>query len=85
MINFLGDEYIPQPLSMAWEGIHLTLFREGKYAGTVAANGWTGKMMWGDYTKGEPILTNYRGMISLAEMALIIRTWEAGPPPPIAP
>lgn len=74
--NLMGDERAPQPLTMKWEDPHITLYREGKFAGMVSPNGWTGKGAYIDWKIGEPVVTNLPSSMSLAEMQQVINFWE---------
>lgn len=76
--NLLGEEVEPRRLTFKREGIHLTIFNNGKFLDVVSPNGWTG---YGSINaqKGEPVLTNSNlwFSISLSEMKQIIEAWEA--------
>lgn len=76
MKNMFGDEVEPQKLTFEYSAPILYIKRGGKFAGMVSPNGWTGKTLWINYEKDEPVLDNYNGSISLAEMHEIITEWN---------
>lgn len=76
MKNIFGDEREPEVLTFEYEAPHMTVKRGGKFAGMVSPNGWTGKTMMINYKEKEPVLSNYRGDLSLGEMEQILEQWK---------
>jgi len=76
MKNMFGEEKSPEKLSFKMVGRVMEVTRGDKFAGYVAKNGWTGKSMFINFKRDEPVLHCFMDELSFTDLKELMGAWE---------